>query len=193
MNLTARGLGCAALVIATSALGCARQEGGGPGGGATTAASVAAGASASDFTARDIEGKSVKLSSHLGKDVILLNFCATWCEPCVAEFPHLRKMYDANKAKGFVILGIAMDGPETVANVPAFARRNQLNFPMLTDEDSRIASLYNPKKSAPLSVIIDKSGKISAIREGYNPGDEEFLAKDVAKALESVAPAPAPQ
>jgi peroxiredoxin len=196
-SLSVRGLAISAFVVMTSALGCARQEGG-PAGGATTAASVAdaksaPGASASDFTARDIEGKNVKLSSHLGKDVVLLNFCATWCEPCVAEFPHLRKMYEANKAKGFIILGIAMDGPETVANVPAFARRNQLNFPMLTDEDSRIASLYNPKKSAPLSVLIDKSGKITAIREGYNPGDEEFLAKDVAKALESVAPAPAPQ
>lgn len=193
-TLRARGLVSRALFVTsvmTSALGCARQEGGPS--GATTAGSVGAGASASDFTARDIEGKTVKLSSHLGKDVILLNFCATWCEPCVAEFPHMRKMYDANKAKGFVILGIAMDGPETVANVPAFARRNQLNFPMLTDEDSRIASLYNPKKSAPLSVLIDRSGKITAIREGYNPGDEEFLAKDVAKALESVAPAPAPQ
>jgi peroxiredoxin len=167
-------------------LGCAHQEGApqSAAGGATTTGSVGAGASASDFTARDIEGKTVKLSSYLGKDVILLDFCATWCEPCVAEFPHLRKMYDANKAKGFVVLAIAMDGPETVANVPAFARRNQLNFPMLTDEDSRIASLYNPKKSAPLSVLIDKSGKVTAIREGYNPGDEEFLAKDVAKALQ---------
>ena len=176
----------AALVLVASACvastsGCARQEGTIQ---PTTSGSVATGSAASDFTARDIEGKSVKLSSHLGKEVILLNFCATWCEPCVAEFPHLRKMYDANKAKGFVILGIAMDGPETVANVPAFARRNQLNFPMLTDEDSRIASLYNPKKSAPLSVLIDKSGKIVTIREGYNPGDEEFLAKDVAKALD---------
>ena len=148
---------------------------------------VAAGSSAADFTARDIEGKTIKLSEHLGKNVVLLNFCATWCEPCVAEFPHLRRMYEANKAKGFVILAISMDGPETVANVPAFARRNQLNFPMVTDEDSRIASLYNPKKSAPLSVLIDKSGKILTIREGYNPGDEEFLAKDVAKALDGAA------
>ena len=86
-----------------------------------------------------------------------------------------------------------MDGQETVANVPAFSRRNQLNFPMLTDEDSRIASLYNPKKSAPLSVLIDKTGKVVSIREGYNPGDEEFLAKDVGKALESIAQAPPPQ
>jgi peroxiredoxin len=179
-----------ALALAASALGCARQEGATQGAGTTTrpgAGAFGAGAAASDFTARDIEGKTVKLSQHLGTDVILLNFCATWCEPCVAEFPHLRKLFEANKAKGFVILAIAMDGPETVANVPAFARRNQIAFPMLTDEDSRIASLYNPKKSAPLSVLIDKSGKVSAIREGYNPGDEEFLAKDVAKALDGAA------
>lgn len=152
-----------------------------------TRGAAAAGASASDFTARDIDGKTIKLSSHIGKNVILLDFCSTWCEPCVAEFPHLRRLYDSNKAKGFVILAIAMDGPETVAQVPAFAKRNQLNFPMLTDEDSRIASLYNPKKSAPLSVLIDKSGKIVKIREGYNPGDEDLVAKDVAMALDGTA------
>lgn len=164
-------------------------ESGGPGAATagTSSAGVGAGSAASDFTARDIDGKTVKLSTHLGKDVILLNFCATWCEPCVAEFPHMRRMYDANKAKGLVIYAIAMDGPETVANVPAFAKRNQLNFPVLTDEDSRIASLFNPKKSAPLSVLIDRSGKVVAIREGYNPGDEEFLAADVAKALDGAA------
>ncbi len=200
---SASGLSSAVRVAALAAatvlvcVACARQEGETP--GATTAASseshgnVGAGAPASDFNARDIEGKEVKLSTYLGKQVVLLNFCATWCEPCVAEFPHLRKMYDANKAKGFVILAIAMDGPETVANVPAFARRNQLNFPVLTDEDSRIASLYNPKKSAPLSVLIDKSGKVVTIREGYNPGDEEFLAKDVAKAIDGIARENAPQ
>ena len=146
--------------------------------------SPGAGATASDFTARDIDGKTVKLSSYIGKQAILLNFWQTWCEPCVAEFPHIRRMYDANKAKGFIIFGIAMDGPETVANVPAFAKRNQLNFPVLLDEDSHVAQIYNPKKSAPLSVLIDKSGKITMIREGYNPGDEEYLAKDVAKVLD---------
>ena len=142
------------------------------------------GATASDFSARDIDGKTVKLSTYLGKQAILLNFWQTWCEPCVAEFPHMRKMYEANKSKGFIMFGIAMDGPETVANVPAFAKRNQLNFPVLLDEDSHVAQIYNPKKSAPLSVLIDKSGKIVMIREGYNPGDEEYLAKDVAKVLD---------
>jgi peroxiredoxin len=171
-------------------LGCGGGAGG-PGaqtsGTTTSAGGVAAGTSAADFTARDIDGKTVKLSQYLGKQAILLDFCATWCEPCVAEFPHLRKLYEANKDKGFIVLAVAMDGPETVANVPAFAKRNQLNFPVLTDEDSRIASIYNPKKSAPLSVLIDKQGRVATIREGYNPGDEEYVAKDVAKVLDGAA------
>lgn len=142
------------------------------------------GVTASDFSARDLEGKSVRLANYLGKEAVLLNFWETWCEPCVAEFPHLRRMYESNKDKGFLLLGIAMDGPETVANVPAFVKRNQLNFPVVLDEDSQIAAIYNPKKSAPLSVLIDKTGKITVIREGYNPGDEVYLAKEVAKVLD---------
>lgn len=176
-------LGVVAALLSVGACGGENATSGGPT-TATTATATTTGATASDFSARDVDGKTVRLSTYLGKQAILLNFWETWCEPCVAEFPHLRRMYEANKEKGFVLFGIAMDGPETVANVPAYARRNQLNFPVLLDEDSRVASIYNPKKSAPLSVLIDKTGKIVAIREGYNPGDEKDLAKEVAKVLD---------
>lgn len=171
------------------AMGCGgERSGGAPSSSPHSANAGASGATASDFSARSIDGKTVRLSSYLGKDAILLNFWQTWCEPCLAEFPHLRRIYAENKDKGFIILGIAMDGPETIANVPAFAQRNQLNFPVLLDEDSNIAGLYNPKKSAPLSILIDKSGKITSIREGYNPGDEEYLAADIAKVLDGASP-----
>ncbi len=175
-----------AATLAVAACGGETTSGSGP----STANDVKGGATATDFSARDTDGNTVRLSTYLGKQAVLLNFCSTWCEPCVAEFPHLRRMYDANKDKGLVILGVAMDGPDTVANVPAFAKRNQLNFPVLLDEDSHVAAIYNPKKSAPLSVLIDKAGKIAVIREGYNPGDEEYLAKEVAKVLETPAAAP---
>lgn len=167
--------------------GCGGESGPGPanaGDAQRSGASSTTGVTASDFSAPDIDGKTFRLANYLGKNVILLNFWQTWCEPCVAEFPHLRRMYEANKSKGFVMFGVAMDGPETVANVPAFVRRNQLNFPVLLDEDSHVAAVYNPKKSVPLSVLIDRSGKIVSIREGYNPGDEEYLARDVAKVLD---------
>ncbi len=148
-------------------------------GGASSAGTVAP-----DFTGRDLQGKTFRLSDHLGKDVILLDFWSTFCEPCKAEFPHLRSMYDEAKAKGLLVVGVAMDGPETVADVPAFVKRMDIDFPVVVDDDSRIASLYNPKKSMPLSVLIEKTGHIAVVREGYNPGDEKLVAADVAKALE---------
>jgi peroxiredoxin len=151
--------------------------------------SVTTGARATDFAARDIDGRTVRLSDHLGKRVILLDFWATFCQPCLAEFPHLNRMYEENKDRGFIIIGVSMDGPETVSDVPAFVRRNNVTFPIVLDEDSRIASVYNPRKSAPLSVLIDKQGRVVKVREGYNPGDEEFVAEDIRNALDQAAAA----
>ena len=142
------------------------------------------GSTAEDFTATDVNGGGTfHLSDHVGKQVVLIDFWATWCAPCLAEMPHLEAMQDKYKKNGLLVVAVSMDGPESISDVPAFAKRNNMNFPVLLDEDSSIASIYNPRKSAPLSAIIDKSGRIAAVREGYNPGDEAFVEKDVQKAL----------
>jgi peroxiredoxin len=164
----------------------------GCGGGLTGAASMTSGdfvkgTKATDFASRDVDGKTIRLSDYLGKDVILIDFWATWCEPCLAEMPHLRRMYEANKSRGFVVLAVTMDGPETIAEVPNFAKRNGMTFPVVMDEDSHVASQLNPKKSAPFSVLIDRQGNVMREREGYNPGDEVLIAADVAKLLDSSA------
>lgn len=178
-----------ALLLVSGILGCPREAS--DVGAVKTPTKVAAtGDIAPDFVGNDIDGKPIKLSNHLGKQVVLLDFCSTWCEPCVTEFPHLRTLYAANKAKGFLILAISLDGPETVANVPNFARRNQLSFPMMLDDDSRIAALYNPRKAAPFAVLIDRTGKIVHMHEGYTAGDELTLATEVAKALGQNMPSP---
>ncbi len=169
-------------------------------GGATDAQSPAQSASSStgtiapDFTASDVDGKTFRLSDHLGKSVVLLDFWSTFCEPCKAEFPHLRALYDEDKSKGLLVVGVAMDGPETIADVHAFVKRFELDFPVVTDDDSRIASLYDPKKSMPLSILIARNGHIVVVREGYNPGEEKLVAADVAKELAvPAAPAASPQ
>jgi peroxiredoxin len=151
------------------------------------APATASGAMAPDFTARDLDGRTFRLADHLGKEVVLLDFWSTYCEPCKAEFPHLRSMYDEQKARGLLVVGVAMDGPESVADVPAFARRHHIEFPIVLDDDSRIASLYDPKKSMPLTVLIGRDGRMAVVREGYNPGDEKLLAADVARALDAAA------
>lgn len=171
---------------ATALLGALAACGGGNSGAAQDPTSTSASSGkgkATDFSARDTEGKTVHLSDHLGKSVILIDFWATTCQPCLAAFPHIRRIYEQNKPNGFVVLAVSMDGPETVANVPAFAKRNNLTFPVLVDDDSAIAGIYNPKKSEPFVVLIDKSGKIVRVREGYNPGDEKLIEDDVVKLM----------
>ena len=178
-------LSIAALALALLA-GCGGAKGGS---GAEPRHAPTAGALAADFATRDVDGHTVKLSDHLGREVILIDFWATYCEPCLAEMPHLRALYDRHRAQGFILLAVSMDGPETVADVPSFAKRNGMTFPVLYDEDSRIVSLYNPKKSAPLGVLIDRSGKIARVHEGYNPGDEVQIEEAVSKVLDRGAAA----
>jgi peroxiredoxin len=144
---------------------------------------ASAGTMAPDFTGRDVQGKTFRLSDHLGKQVVLLDFWATFCEPCKAEFGHLEDLVARDGSKGLLVVGVSMDGPESSADVPAFVKRFGLTFPVVLDDDSRIASLYDPKKSMPLSVLIDRKGRVIAVREGYNPGDEKQVDADVEAAL----------
>ena len=171
-----------ALLLVAVAAAC----GPGPAGaGPRSASSVAhestgIGGQATDFTLRDVDGKTVQLSDYLGKSVVLLDFWATWCVPCQAELPELEKIYQANKDRGFVVLGISMDGPETVAQVGSYVRRYNLQYPVLLDEETKVVNVYNPKRTAPLGVLIDRRGQIARVRDGYSSGDEKLIADDVA-------------
>jgi peroxiredoxin len=173
-------------VVAAVACGGAAGTSAGP--GAKPPGAAGDGNVASDFTARDVDGNTFRLADHLGKEVILLDFWSTYCEPCKAEFPQLRALYAANKARGLIVIGVAMDGPESVAEVPAFVKRYKVDFPVVLDEDSRIASLYDPKKSMPFSVLIARDQRTAAVREGYSPGDEKFIEADVTRVLDEAGP-----
>jgi peroxiredoxin len=184
-RMTKRLTAMALIAVPLAAAGCGAD---GAGGGAGAQSASGSGTVAPDFTARDVDGKTFRLSDHLGKRVILLDFWATFCEPCKAEFPHLGALYTREKDKGLLVLGVAMDGPESSAEVPAFVKRHDVGFPVVLDDDSRIASLYDPKKSMPFSVLIGRDGHITVEREGYNPGDEKLVEADVEKALGQVGP-----
>jgi len=137
----------------------------------------------SDFALADTEGRTVRLSDHRGQ-VVLLNFWATWCVPCAAELPHLQRIYEQYKDRGFVVLAVSMDGPESVANVAPQARRHGLTFPVLLDEDTRAVGAYNPKRSAPFTVLIGRDGSIAGTREGYSAGDERAMEAEVQALLD---------
>jgi peroxiredoxin len=147
--------------------------------------SSTSGATPPDFELESLAGDSVRLGDHLGKDVVLIDFWATYCDPCLASMPHLEELYEKYKAKGFVVLGISIDGPDSIAQVHAEVDKLGVKFPILLDQETRVVGLYNPKTSAPYSVLIGRDGQIRAKREGYSTGAGGALEKDIVAALEN--------
>jgi peroxiredoxin len=136
-----------------------------------------------DFELSTVDGRSERLSEHLGKEVVLLDFWATFCEPCLASMPHLETLYRQHKAEGFVVLGIDIDGPDSVAQVKNAVSKLGVSFPILLDQETRVVALYNPKTSAPYSVLIGRDGRILKKQEGYTTGDAAAVDRDVVAAL----------
>ncbi|MGD8540308.1 MAG: DUF6029 family protein [Candidatus Aminicenantes bacterium] len=138
-----------------------------------------------DFTLKNIDGQETKLSDHIGQKIILINFWATWCLPCIKELPHLQKIYTSYKDKEFIMFAISVDGPGTLAQVRNFISRNKYNFPVLLDTESEVIAFYNPRVLVPYTILIDKAGQISHIQQGYSPGDEAILEEKIRELLET--------
>lgn len=169
----------AALVVSGLVLGCSGSQGAGP----SSASSEKRGATPPDFELDTLKGDTVRLSDHLGKDVVLIDFWATFCDPCLASMPHLDDLYKKYKDQGFVVLGISIDGPDSLARVKTEVAKLGVTFPILLDTETRVVSLYNPKTSAPYSVLIGRNGSVIAKKEGYTTGDSGALEKDIVSAL----------
>lgn len=169
----------AALLAGASALGCGAEATGNA--GAASAASAAG--SAPDFSLQSTDGRTVRLSDYTGKNVVLVDFWSTTCDPCMAEMPHLVDLYKKNKDKGFVVLAVSLDGPESLGDVNRVVHDKEMIFPVLLDQETTVVSRYNPKKEMPFWVLIDKNGSIVKSKAGYTSGDEKLLDAEVDKAL----------
>jgi peroxiredoxin len=146
-----------------------------------TAGNVAT--SAPDFELATLGGDTERLGDHLGKEVVLVDFWATFCEPCLAAMPRLEALYEKYRSRGFVVLGVSIDGPDSIAAVRGEASKLGVSFPVLLDQETRVVGLYNPKTSAPYSVLIGKDGRVRAKHEGYAAGGADALEAEIVAAL----------
>lgn len=170
------GLGCVAVGAGCSAGGGRRAESAG-------SATEEVSAGAQDFQLDDVNGRRFQLSEHRGRSVVVMDFWATWCDPCKVELPRLAEIYQRFRDRGLVMVGISVDGPESIAQVRGDVRQLRIPFPVLLDQESRVVALYNPRRSAPYTVVIDRAGRIVHRHEGYTPGDEVGLAREIELAL----------
>lgn len=115
------------------------------------------GAFAPNFTAKDLNGKSISLADYKGK-VVFLNLWATWCPPCREEMPSMQKLYEQLQGQDFEILAVSID-TDGAKSVAPFMKKYGLTFPALLDPDNKVARLYQVT-GVPESFILNKKGII---------------------------------
>ena len=137
------------------------------------------GVSAPGFELPGPDGKKpVALSAYAGK-VVIVDFWATWCEPCRESFPAYQGL--VQKFGGaLVVIGVSVD--EDPKGIPAFVSQTGVSFPIAWDEGQGVSKSYQPP-SMPTSFIVDKSGIVRFVHVAYRSGDEREIEDQVRSLL----------
>ncbi len=96
--------------------------------------------------------------------VVLVDFWASWCGPCRHSFPALQQVHEKFKDQGVIVIGISLD--EDKSDMDGFVTKSKVTFPILRDAKSKLADKLDVS-TIPASFLIDSSGKIVAIHNGY--------------------------
>jgi peroxiredoxin len=124
---------------------------------------------APDFTLTDASGHPVKLSDSRGK-VVLLNFWATICTPCKQQIPWFVEFQQTDKQRGFAVLGVSMD-EDGWTSVKPYMDETRVNYPVMIGND-QVAALFGGLHLMPLTLVIDRFGRVAAIHAGLCRKDE---------------------
>lgn len=130
-----------------------------------------------DFEEKDLDGKALSIANYKGK-VVLIDFWATWCGPCVGELPNVLKAYEKFHGQGFEIIGVSLDSDE--GKLKSFIADKKMTWQQFFDGKgwgNKLAAKYGIQ-SIPATYLLDGEGKI--IGKGMRG---EALAEAVEKAL----------
>ena len=127
------------------------------------------GRAAPDFVLKSSTGENLRLSEYRG-DVVMINFWATWCGPCRQEMPLLDELYTRYQRVGFNLLGVNIDDDSRRAM--QMIDELGVSFPVLFDARKEVSKLYEVE-AMPVTVLVDREGKVRHVHHGYKPGYED--------------------
>lgn len=137
------------------------------------------GQAAPNFSLKDLNGKTVTLSKMKGS-VVVLDFWATWCGPCMGSLPHLDALYKEKKAAGLKVYAINLE--ESAGQVKSVVTSKGWTFPVLLDTDGKVAQNYKAN-AIPETIVVGKDGIVQKVFVGAGPNTEQQLKAAVETAM----------
>ena len=125
-----------------------------------------------DFTVTTIDGNTFTLSESLKThDLVVINFWATWCEPCCMEFPFLQEAWE-KYADRVDVIAMSIERTDTERYLQNFAKKNGLTFSIGRDENKLLDKMHGD--AIPTTLIVDRTGKVVSVDVGAKMSVEEF-------------------
>lgn len=133
-------------------------------------------AGAPDLTITTIEGKQFTLKELSGLNrLVVVNFWASWCGPCIEEMPYFEKMHKAYQDKGVAFLGIATK--DSASAVRRFVAQKEITYEIALDDQDRITGAFGGVTVLPTTIFVDRGNNIVKIHRGYLA--QQWLEKNV--------------
>jgi len=117
-----------------------------------------------------------------GEKLTVIDFWATYCQPCIRSIPELNNMAEEFKDQGVRFIGISIDGPRNQSKIQPFVNSMGIGYTILKDINSEVMTDMNVT-SVPTLLIIDSEGEVVYTHEGFRPGDEKVIRKEISKYL----------
>jgi len=155
------------IIILAVLMGCTRSD----------ERSAVVSGDAPNFQLLDLNGKMVQLSDFKGRPVVL-DFWATWCQPCRDSIPGMVKLHKDYAGKGLVILAISVDGG-AIEDIRSFQKEYGMAYTVLIGTED-VADQYRAR-TIPMMIVLDKSGKIQ--KRYLGSGNEDDIEKTVKQLL----------
>lgn len=129
-----------------------------------------------DFSLPDMNDRQVSLYDYVGEEIVIIDFWASWCAPCMRLMPELDKIHNEND--GVTVITISIDNPRSVSRAKSIVRSQNYSMITLFDTNQEIAQRFQVT-SVPHTFVIGYDGEIFYEHTGYTRGDEEELLEKV--------------
>src|SRR2546422_6952345 len=122
------------------------------------------------------ENRRAKLADYKGK-VVVLDFYATWCEPCRAETPHLVEMQRRYGTQGLQVIGLNVGGEDDYSRVPDYAKEFGIEYPLAIPDDEFVDRYLTDNQNIPQAFVFDRSGQVVKRFVGYSQQSGQELER----------------